>query len=141
MDELRRVVARFDEDARADGETRDGAITRLRANPDRLAQHRGDAARADGERLDELEAQRARLAQASGPIDRMRIVTGAGDPTLAWATYRDYRPAVPTTGEGALSAGVGFVLGWGVFRLLLGGGRRLGRLARGRRRAPEVRVA
>lgn len=132
-DELARSVARFDADAVKSGETRDSAIARLRDNPDRLVQHRGDAARADGQRLDSLRAERARLATATGPLDRVRIMLTAPDPAIAWAAYQDYVPAVPTTGEGALSAAVGFVAGWGLWRLLIGGSRRLGRLAPQRR--------
>lgn len=135
VDELRRAVTQFDADAAGAGETREGAIARLRANDDRLAQHRGDAARADGQRLGELQVQQQRLGQATGPLDRVRIMLTAPDSTVAWAAYRDYLPAVPVTGEGFLCAAIGFVGGWGVWRLLIGGGRRLGRLASGRRPA------
>ena len=43
IDELRQVVARFDADARAHGETPESAITRLRGNADDLASRQGTA--------------------------------------------------------------------------------------------------
>src|SRR4051812_31978800 len=45
VDELRRVVERFDADAQGAGHTREGAITQLQGNPDRLASAQADAAR------------------------------------------------------------------------------------------------
>ncbi|MEE7476960.1 hypothetical protein MHIMP23_11645 [Methylobacterium hispanicum] len=44
VDELRREVASLDADARATGNTRDGAVDRMRGNPDELVARRGAAA-------------------------------------------------------------------------------------------------
>ncbi len=46
-DELRRAIATLESDARASGTTRDGAVERLRTNPDGLVARRGEAAQAD----------------------------------------------------------------------------------------------
>src|SRR5918993_2010362 len=61
IDELRRIVERFDADASANGHSRNGAVDRLKASPDNLVSRQGDAMRANVERLDRLERQRQAL--------------------------------------------------------------------------------
>lgn len=125
VDELRRVVASFDADAARAGQNRDGAVARMRTDADGFIRDRGEAARADAERLGRLERQRTAFAEAKGPLARLGAIALEPDQALARATYVDYRPAVPTTEEGFLTALVGFLVGWGVFRLLTSGARRL----------------
>ena len=55
IDELKQVVARFKADARANGETPESAITRLRGNADDLASRQGSAMQGNVERLGRLE--------------------------------------------------------------------------------------
>lgn len=133
VDELRRVVSAFDADAARAGQSRDGAVSRMRSDADRFIRDRGEAARGDVERLDRLERQKAAFAEASGPLARLGVIALEPDPTLAQATYVDYRPAVPTTEEGLLTALVGFLGGWGVFRLLTSGVRRMREMRTARR--------
>jgi hypothetical protein len=111
VDELRRVVERFEADARQGGEGRDVALGRLRANPDRLVRRQGDAMHANIDRLARLEGQQRRLSEA-GPFRRLTIMATEADPAIAQAAYRDYEPAVPTTTEGLVTAGIGFSLVW-----------------------------
>ena len=112
IDELNRVVTRFDEDARATGQERDSAIDQLRQNPDRLTSLQGAAMRANIERRDRLEGQRQAFAEA-GPFARLGLLLREGDTDLARAAYRDFEPAVPTTQEGFVTAAIGFLLGYG----------------------------
>ncbi|GBU16572.1 MULTISPECIES: DUF2937 family protein [Methylobacterium] len=134
VDELRRQIASLDSDARATGNTRDGAVERLRTNPDALVARRGEAARGDIERLARLESQQGALSQAAGPLGRVVAIARDPDLPLAGATYRDYAPAVPTTTDGIVAGLLGFLLGWGGWRLIAETGRRMARP----RRRPET---
>ena len=116
VDELRRVVARFDADAQATGQDRAAAIDRLRGNPDRLTSLQGDAMRANVERLGRLEGQRAAFADA-GPFARLTLLVHEGDADLARAAWHDFEPAVPTTAEGFVAAAAGFFLAYLLSRL------------------------
>ena len=125
LDELRRVVAAFDADAARAGQNREAAVSRMTSDSDTFIRDRGAAARGDAERLGRLERQKAAFAEAKGPLSRLGVIALEPDPALARATYVDYRPAVPTTEEGLLTSLVGFLAGWGVFRLLTSGARRV----------------
>lgn len=139
VDELRRQITTFDSDARATGTTRDGAVDRLRSNPDALVARRGEAARGDIERLGRLEAQQKALAEASSPLGRLAAMVRDPDSSVAWAAYRDYAPAVPTTTDGLVAGLLGFLATWGGWRLLSDAGRRMGR-RRPAGQLPETRA-
>jgi Protein of unknown function (DUF2937) len=117
IDELARVTARFEEDARATGQTRETALSQLRQNPDRLTSLQGEAMRANIERLARLERQRQSFVEA-GPFSRLTLLLSEGDIDLARAAYREFEPAVPATNEGLVAALLGFVLGYGLSRLI-----------------------
>jgi hypothetical protein len=134
IDELRRVVQRFDADAGANGQTRDGAVDRLKSSPDNLVSRQGDAMRAHAERLDRLQRQQQAFADA-GPFQRILVVARNPDPGVMEAAYRDFEPAVPTTEEGVIAVAVGFVAGWALTLLIARMFRRLFR-----RRAPRSRA-
>src|SRR3954454_5282138 len=70
IDEVHRIVERFDEDAAANGLSRDQAIAKLAGTPDDVARRRARDAAQNVERLDALEKQRRELAQA-GPFGRL----------------------------------------------------------------------
>ena len=117
IDELRRVVTQLDVDAQATGQTREGAVERLRTDRDDFLRRRGDAMHADVQRLERLERQRDSFNTA-GAFARLGVLVRDADTDLARASYRDYEPAVPTTSEGLVLAGAGFVLGWVLSRLV-----------------------
>jgi hypothetical protein len=140
IDELQRVVQRFDADAGANGQNRDGAITRLKENSDNLVSRQGDAMRANIERLDRLQRHRQDYLTA-GPFQRLALLVRDADLDLMESTYRDFEPAVPATSEGAVAGGVGMVAAWGLTLLiasLFGRMRRFGRRGIDRRRLRPV---
>ncbi|WP_375409152.1 DUF2937 family protein [uncultured Methylobacterium sp.] len=118
VDELRRVVATFEKDAAETGNTREGAVDRLRRNQDALVVRRGEAARDDIERLRGLTEQQQALASAGGPFGRLATLISNPDMALARATYQDYQPAVPTTADGLIAGFLGFLATWGGWRVL-----------------------
>lgn len=117
VDELRRVVARFDEDARATGQSRETAVAELRRNPDRLTSLQGEAMRGNLERLERLERQRQAFLDA-GPFSRLTLLLREGDVDIASAAYRDFEPALPATNEGLVAALIGLLVGYGLSRLI-----------------------
>lgn len=119
IDELQRVIAQFDADAQANGETQDTAIARLRSNPDDLANRQGTAMQGNVERLERLRSHREAMMQA-GPFARVALMLRDGDRDIMEAAYRDFEPAMPVTEEGLLSAAAGFAALWGGFLLLTG---------------------
>ncbi len=124
IDELRRVVGTFDENARAEGVTREQAITRLSEQPDRLVQRQAPAMAEIVDRLQRLERQRDAVANA-GQFERLAVLARGFDGQLARATYLDFEPAWPATSEGLVVGGAGFLLGWAGLGLLF---RAFGRL-------------
>ncbi|MBM6594890.1 DUF2937 family protein [Microvirga pudoricolor] len=119
IDELHRIISRFDADAGASGETRDSAIARLRGNSDTFVERQGAAMQGNVERVARLESQRQAMTDA-GPFGRIGVMVRDGDRDVMEAAYRDFEPAVPVTQEGLLSAAAGFILFWGGFLLLAG---------------------
>lgn len=116
IDELRRVVAQFDAEAKAQSLSREAGIARLRANADPLAQARGIDLAGDVERERRLSAQDGAFA-AAGPVGQYWVFLERLDPELVSRTYGIYQPAVPVTAAGFVAAGVGFVAGYGGLRM------------------------
>jgi hypothetical protein len=131
IDELQRVIARFDTDAQANGETQGGAIARLRSNPDDLVSRQGVAIQGNVERLGHLQSHREAMMQA-GPFARIALMLRDGDRDVMEAAYRDFEPAMPVTEEGLISTITGFIVVWGGILLLTGFGRSLRRRPRDR---------
>ena len=112
VDELKRIVAQFDDEARAQAMSRDAGIARLRSNPDPLAQARGGDLQEDVDREGRLAAQERALADA-GPLSFYWAFVERFDPKLAGQTYAIYQPAVPVTPSGFVAGAAGLVLGYG----------------------------
>jgi hypothetical protein len=140
IDELRRVVQRFDTDASANGHSREGAVDRLRTNPDNLVSRQGDAMRANIERLERLERHRQAFIEA-GPFQRLVVTARDGDIDLMRAAYQDFEPALPATQEGVVAAGVGFLAGWSLAFLIGMMIRRLFGLGRGGAHAQRLHAS
>ena len=124
VEELGRVVGRFDDSAQASGLSRDQAIARLGEQPDPLVRREGEAMGSAAERLANLKRQREDLA-GSGAFERLLVFIRQVDPGLARSTYLDFEPAVPATTEGVVAGFVGFILGWGAMLFLIHIARRL----------------
>jgi Protein of unknown function (DUF2937) len=117
IDELRRVVQRFEADASANTQSREGAVDRLKTNPDNLVSRQGEAMQANIERLERLERQRQAFIEA-GPFQRLVVLTRDADLDLMRAAYQDFEPAVPATQEGVVAAGAGALGGWSLTLLI-----------------------
>jgi hypothetical protein len=117
IDELTRVVQRFDHDWGAiHAEDRRSALARLASSHDELVRRQSVAMEANIARLETLQAQQAKMALA-GPLGRIEVFLSDPDPAVAAATLDAFQPAVPATGEGAISGGAGFLLGGGIAAL------------------------
>src|SRR3954447_13186465 len=81
IDELRRVVERFERDAQAIGQTREGAIGQLDQSREELVRRQGEAMRANVERMARLERQ-SRTFQTAGPFPRLAALAPGGRPPL-----------------------------------------------------------
>lgn len=108
IDSLRGVVADFDADATRNGLDRESALAEMAMNPEPLIQDRGASMSRAIDRYERLRAQEAAYEQA-GPFGRLAAIAANFDPELAEATLDDYEPAVPTTAEGVVAAGGGFL--------------------------------
>lgn len=117
VDELKRVVERFDTDAGAAGLSRDEALRRFAESNDPFLRLRGISMAEAGERLGRLEEQMAAMRDA-GAFARIVVLATGADADLAAGTYRAYEPAVPITVEGLAAGASSFVVGYGLFRLL-----------------------
>ena len=110
-DELRQVVARFDDSARSFSLSRQEALERLRANADTLVVQQGTDAAATIARYENVERRYRDLVEAA-PLFRPFVAAGDPDWAIAGRTGEDYRPALPITVEGLLLTLAGFGLGW-----------------------------
>lgn len=107
VDGLTEVTAQFDASAAANGLSREGALRQL-AGTEALEAQQADmrAAFALQERLS-VDLERLR---AASPLARLAMPRAFADETLLAATYADYRPAMPTTLDGAICAAIGYLV-------------------------------
>ena len=132
IDELSAVIARFDADSAQQSLTEAGGIDRLKANPERFVQQRGEQMEENVERLQRLRDAQARF-KSDGPVTRLMTFATDYDGRLARGTFRDFEPAVPASVEAFVLGFVGFLFGGSIAHLA-------GRPFRGRPRRRE-RVA
>jgi hypothetical protein len=118
IDEINRILADFDADAAREAMTREQGADRLASNTDRFVAQRGVRVREDSARVARLERQLADMRTA-GPVGRVAVLARDFDPAIAQRAWVNYEPAVPTTTEGALSAVVGFLVGWSLLRTIV----------------------
>ena len=116
VDTLDRIEADFDRSAAKSGLSRDAALEAL-GTTGFSGQHARDL-RATFARAEGLRNALAMLRLA-GPYERLMMPHRLADPVLVQATWADFAPALPLTTEGAVCAGIGFGLGWGVLTALL----------------------
>jgi hypothetical protein len=118
IDELASILTHFDEDAARSGYDRAGALALMGRDAEQLV--RDQAARKEEEikRYGRLVEQQQAFSK-SGPFGRLVAFFADFDTPLVENTMHDFEPAVPTTLEGVVFAGGGFLLAY----LLLHGAR------------------
>ncbi|WP_137390753.1 DUF2937 family protein [Rhodoligotrophos defluvii] len=130
IDELRKVMQQFDNDAEAAGFSRGEALQHMVASNDPFLERRAASIGSTARRLDKLEQQQVAIDRAS-QFGRLLVLVDRSDPQILTNTYYAFEPAVPVTAEGFVAAGVGFAGGWSTVRLL-------GFLVRRRRRSRSL---
>jgi hypothetical protein len=117
LDELNRMIAEFDDEAKSQSLTREQGLARLQENGDPLARERAGAMNEDIDRAGRLSRQREAFNQA-GPVGRLAALAEDFDaPTLAEA-WRDFEPALPVTSEAFVIGGAALVLGWSLTHIV-----------------------
>ena len=116
-DALAQVTAEFDATAAKNGLTREAALLSLTGSQVAL-DHQTDL-RADFARSATLTENLTSLRAAS-PLARLTMPQRFGDRETLQATWADFRPAIPATTDGAITAGLGYVGGWGLVSALGG---------------------
>lgn len=115
-DALTAVATAFDASATAAGLTREAALANLSAGTFQLA-HQADM-RETLARADRVDNDLA-LLRAASPLERLALPQRFRDAETLQATWADFRPAVPVTADGLISAGIGFLLGYGLMAGLI----------------------
>lgn len=116
-DALAAMVAEFDASATRAGLTRDAALADLSSSAFQNL-HQADM-RAAIARAGRAQADLA-LLRAASPLERLALPHRFRDTETLRATWAEFRPAVPVSTDGFVSAGIGFAGGWGLVALGLG---------------------
>jgi hypothetical protein len=125
LDELKRIVADFDDEAAREGLTPPQAIVRLEGNSDPLASRRGRDMAQTIARADRLQ-ERLDAMQWSGPLNRLFVMAKDFDPVTAQRTLDGYEPAAPLSLEALTAAALAAIWGWAATHLFAWPIRRLG---------------
>ncbi len=102
--------ADFDRSAARNLLTRDQALAEMQGTP--FLEDRRTDLTATFARAERVSSDLA-LLRAATPLERLAMPQRLGDAETLAATWADFRPAVPVTVDGAITAGIGFVGGWG----------------------------
>jgi hypothetical protein len=117
LEELNRIIAEFDAEARGQNLTPAEGLSRLEANDDPLARQRGeDMAEAIG-RAGRLTKQLEAIT-SGGPLTRLTVVAKDFDPEIARSTLENYEPAAPLSLGALMAAGLAAFWGWATTHLI-----------------------
>jgi len=116
LDELARVAVDFDADAAKNGLTREQALAVYQASDQQFLKDRGVRMASVLGRMELLSAQ-ARWFETLPPLARPVALARGYDEALTSGAWRDYRPGLPLTVDGAVWAGAGFLAAAGLFGL------------------------
>ena len=119
VDELRIIVADFDNDAQKFGLSREQALQHYAVSGDNFLVARGTSMSRTLARYNELNADLTDL-QNAGPLQRLAHLDDYFDNEIGAQALAAYKPAVPVTAEGFMWAIGGFLLGYLLVRALLG---------------------
>lgn len=117
LEELARIVVEFDEDAAKNNLSRDDALATYAQSGEQFLKDRGERMKTTIVRMETLAAQ-ARWFEALPPAAKPVALARGYDETLMAGLWRDFKPAVPLTLDGALWAGGGFLAASGLFMLV-----------------------
>jgi hypothetical protein len=117
VDELRAVTIAFDTTARIAGMSREEAFDAMGGGEFQVRLR--DDMRSRIYRYERLNADYQALADAA-PLERLARFYRIRDAELVERTWDDYKPALPVSSEGLISAGIGFAAGWALVGFLLG---------------------
>jgi len=123
VEELTRFVEEFDADAANVGVSREQALIDL-AQGGAIGTERAQTIVTTIERQNRLSTALLQLRSA-GPFTRAYHANAFTDGELARGTLSDFKPAIPLTFEGLIFAGVGLLMGLGLFSGFSALGRRL----------------
>jgi len=116
--ELTKVVADFDADAARNDLDRQGALTLQDRSQEPFIRDRAQSIRRVIARAEHLDRQAARLAELPAVLRPVAVVADP-DGEVFEGALRDFEPAVPLTSDGLIWTGVGLLLGFGLFRLVM----------------------
>lgn len=123
IDELRPIVEEFDANVSRHGYTRAAAMDECESAAgllDALCSGYAITVR----RFELLTAHQAELQATSDYVRPLVLARAAGKDSvvreIAESALKEYKPAVPTTLDGAAYAGGGFAVAWGVLSFLFG---------------------
>ncbi len=120
VDELRVIVANFDQQAALNGLNRIEALARYETAADSFLVAQGTDMGRTITRHDQLSRALAEIENAT-PLERLQNLALYLDTDIGARTLSAYRPAVPVTGEGfayaAAGLGLGYLLVSACFRL------------------------
>lgn len=116
VDALTVVLRDFDASAEKADMTRDEALASMGGTV--FLENRRRDMRETIDRHARLSDDLAVLSTVS-PIERITLPHRLRDTALASATFKEFRPALPLSLEGAISGGLGFAVGWAVLAGLL----------------------
>jgi len=110
------VVEDFDATAERSGLSRDEALSEMTGSS--FLEDRGRDMTRTITRYEGLQADYTRLSEASS-FQKILMPHRLADGETFRGTWGDYKPAVPLTTAGALSAGLGFLGGWMIIAMLV----------------------
>ena len=116
LDELNRMLADFDLDAKASNMTRMQGIDKLRTSGDAFVAQRGNRVAESDVRAARLTLQQKNF-EGAGSLSRIFVMAKDYDAGLAARAWQDFKPAVPVSMEGFFAAAAGFVTGLGLWHL------------------------
>lgn len=118
LDEARRQLAAFEAAARAAGKSWSQFVADTTANSDAGLAHLGSTMAATADRVDHLAAAQAALLDAS-VWSRPLAFLGHLDGEIARGTAAVFKPAVPTTVEGLVYAGLGLAVAFSLWHFVV----------------------
>jgi len=119
VDELRSIVADFDQSAQKFGLSRQDALQHYLSSHDSFLVDRGVSMQRTLARYAALSQDLAQL-QNAGPIQRVEHLGDYFDSDVGARALEAYKPAVPVTAEGFMWAIAGFIVGYLVVSILVG---------------------